>query len=279
MYGMMFGDVGHGILLALAGVWLARRQGSLSWLGRIIVAVGVSGTLFGLLYGSLFGREDILPHLWLNPFDNIMAILLVSLGAGVILLCVGFFLSLATSWRSRDWGMLLFGETGLAGLVLYVSLTGGGVALLQGIAPPMPWWLLIVLASAAMIWFREPLSRIVEREPPFLEGGGVQIVQSFFELFETLISYFTNSLSFVRLGAFAIAHAGLSQVVLILSEGTSGLLRWLIIVLGALVIVGFEGLIVGIQTLRLEYYEFFGRFFQGGGVPFEPFGMNTGEEA
>jgi V/A-type H+-transporting ATPase subunit I len=137
----------------------------------------------------------------------------------------------------------------------------------------------LIVGTGAVILFRAPLNRLTAGQRPILEKGwGEDLVQSAFELFETFISYFTNSLSFVRLGAFAIAHVGLSRVVLILSEGSSGWLQWVIILIGALVIVGFEGLIVGIQTLRLEYYEFFGKFFQGGGHAFQPFGLPGGEE-
>ncbi|MEZ4867058.1 MAG: V-type ATPase 116kDa subunit family protein [Caldilineaceae bacterium] len=93
---------------------------------------------------------------------------------------------------------------------------------------------------------------------------------AFFELFEALIAFAGNSLSFVRLGAFAVAHEGLSQVVLLLASMTGGVGWLLVVALGTLVIVGFEGLIVGIQTLRLEYYEFFGKFFRGDGRPFTP---------
>ena len=93
---------------------------------------------------------------------------------------------------------------------------------------------------------------------------------SFFELFEAVISYVGNTLSFIRLGAFAVAHEGLSQVVLLLAAMSGGIGGWIIFALGTLLLVGFEGLIVGIQTLRLEYYEFFGKFFRGQGRPFTP---------
>lgn len=280
MYGMMFGDVGHGLLLFLAGVWFFRREGVLTSLAPLMLAAGASGTLFGFLYGSLFGREDILPHIWLSPIEDILQILIVSIAGGAALLSLGFILHLISAWQSHEWGSLFFNEDGLAGFVLYLALLGGGVALAQSITFPVAAWALLLLTMAVLILLQEPLGRLVTGKRPILESGwAADLVQSLFELFETVISYFTNSLSFVRLGAFAIAHAGLSQVVLILSEGGSGLWRWLIILLGAVVIVGFEGLIVGIQTLRLEYYEFFGKFYRGGGLAFKPFRLLPREEA
>lgn len=101
---------------------------------------------------------------------------------------------------------------------------------------------------------------------------------SFFELFETLLSYVSNSLSFIRLGAFAVAHEGLSQAIYLLA-GMSGGLGWLVVCLGTIFIVGFEGLIVGIQTMRLEYYEFFGKFFYGTGQQFTPLRLPDSRQA
>jgi V/A-type H+-transporting ATPase subunit I len=99
------------------------------------------------------------------------------------------------------------------------------------------------------------------------------IVTGFFELFEAVTGYVSNSLSFIRLGAFAVAHEGLSDLVASYSKGRWG---WVVMVLGTTLIVGFEGVIVGIQAIRLEYYEFFGRFFEGRGLPFAPFSLRTG---
>ena len=98
------------------------------------------------------------------------------------------------------------------------------------------------------------------------------LVTGFFELFETVTGYASNSLSFIRLGAFAVAHEGLSSLVVSYSGGRWG---WVVLLLGTALVVGFEGVIVGIQALRLEYYEFFGRFFQGRGQPFVPLSLHT----
>ncbi len=102
---------------------------------------------------------------------------------------------------------------------------------------------------------------------------GTYAVGAFFELFETLIGLLSNSLSYVRVGAFAVAHGGLSAVIFILAEMVSrghGVGYWVVVALGNVFIIGFEGLVVGIQTLRLEYYEFFSKFFSGGGTRYEP---------
>ena len=97
-------------------------------------------------------------------------------------------------------------------------------------------------------------------------------VQGVFELFEVCLSYFSNTLSFVRVGAFAVSHAAMMEVVLMLAGAEAGTPNWLVVVLGNLFVCGMEGLIVGIQVLRLEYYELFSRFYRGTGREFKPYG-------
>jgi V/A-type H+-transporting ATPase subunit I len=132
----------------------------------------------------------------------------------------------------------------------------------------------LAVAAGLIVMFSEVLRHLIEGHRPLIEGGlGTYAIQVFFEMFETLIGLLSNSLSYVRVGAFAVAHAGLSAVFFVLAELVSpshGVGYWVMVVVGNLFIVGFEGLIVGIQTMRLEYYEFFSKFFTGGGTHYEP---------
>ncbi|HKI56441.1 MAG TPA: V-type ATPase 116kDa subunit family protein [Trueperaceae bacterium] len=267
MYGMMFGDVGHGLLLAGAALLLTWRSGAP--LGKVMAAAGVSGALFGLLYGTVLGAP-LLPALWLRPLDRVQDLLLAAIAAGVVVLNLGFALNLATRLRARDWSGLLLDKSGVVGLLFYWVLLGGGALAVLGRLPV--WVVLAALAlPAALLWLREPLlDRLLDRERAPL---GDALVTGFFELFETALGYASNSLSFVRLGAFAVAHEGLSGMVMRYAEGPVG---WLVLLVGTVVIVGFEGLVVGIQALRLEYFEFFGRFFRGDGVPFVPLSIQGG---
>lgn len=264
MYGMMFGDLGQGLVLLLAGVWLWKRHAGL---GILAMAAGVSGMLFGLLYGVALGHE-VMPAPWLRPLESISTILLAAVGGGVVLLNIGFALNLANAWRSKDWPRFFLEKNGLVGIALYWALVASvGVAL--GRLPKSI--LLSIPALAALLWIREPLGSWFWRRPsaPFTEV----VVTGFFEVFEAVTGYASNSLSFIRLGAFAVAHAGLSSLTLMYSRGRWG---WLVLLAGTVLIVGFEGVIVGIQALRLEYYEFFGRFFQGTGQPFVPLSLQPG---
>jgi V/A-type H+-transporting ATPase subunit I len=280
MYGMMFGDVGHGLLLALFGWWLNRHsRGTTAAVGAVLAVCGGSGMLFGLLYGSVFGRENILPHLWLSPLHSILNLLIMSVVGGIVLLNVGFVLHLLNAARNGEWGAFLFEDHGLIGVWLYWALLGGGYLMVTARLTLLAW-LPLTLTPALLLFLQEPLQRLVMRQRPLVDAGwGTYSVQSFFQLFETLISSISNSLSFVRLGAFAVAHAGLIAVFFALAGVAGGVGQWVIIILGTALVIGFEGLIVGIQALRLEYYEFFGKFFGGDGRAFAPLTLLEGSES
>ena len=278
LFGAMFGDVGHGLLLvALGGLVSSRRVRtlrSLAGLGGLITICGLVGTAFGFLYGSIFGFEDILPALWMHPLQNILSILTVSVGAGVLLLTLGFLVGIFNSWVSRDWGHLIFGHNGVAGFTLYLSLLGLGASLAKLIPVPAAVFGVLAILAGLAIMFSEVFIHLVEGERPLIEGGiATYAIQAPVELFEAVIGLLSNSLSYVRVGAFAVAHGGLSSAIFILAKlvgPESSVGYWAVVAIGNLFIVGFEGLIVGIQTMRLSYYEFFSKFFTGGGMRFDP---------
>jgi V/A-type H+/Na+-transporting ATPase subunit I len=278
LFGAMFGDVGHGLLLALLGVLLTSGRvpalRSLAGLGGLIAVCGLVATAFGFLYGSIFGFEDILPALWMHPLQNILSILAVAVGAGVLLLSLGFLIGIFNYWVSREWGHLLFGHNGIAGFVLYWSLLGLAGSLAKLIPVPSMVFGVLAIVSGLIIMFSEVLIHLVDGERPLVEGGlATYAIQAPVELFEAVISLLSNSLSYVRVGAFAVAHGGLSSAIFILAAlvgPRASIGYWIVVALGNLFIVGFEGLIVGIQTMRLSYYEFFSKFFRGGGMRFEP---------
>jgi len=279
VFGIMFGDVGHGLLVALFGLLLARKKlsalRSLASLGPVLVACGLAAAIFGVLYGSIFGFEDILTPLWMKPVESVMEILLVTVGIGVAILCVGMIFNIFNAAIAHEWGSMIFSPNGIVGLLFYVSLLGTAATTVVSSAPISPGiFLIAAAASGAAVTFSEPLARLVDKEQPAIEGSvSAYVAKAGFELFETLLSMLSNTLSYVRMGAFAVAHGALSMVIFILAElvnPTRGLGYWATVVFGNLFIIGFEGMIVSIQTLRLEYYEFFSKFFSGSGMRHRP---------
>lgn len=279
VFGIMFGDVGHGLLLILVGALLASRKiralRSVADLGMVLVACGVFATGFGFLYGSIFGFEQILTPLWKHPLEEITDILLVTVGVGIGLLSLGMISNMANAALAKNWSRFFFGHQGLSGLVFYWSMLGLAASIamadfpVSSIVPVVS----IVVASLLLV-FGELSTRLFTGEGlPAEDSMGTYLMQAFFELFELVIGLLSNTLSYVRMGAFAVAHGALSLVVFILADivaPAQGFGYWLVIILGNLFIVGFEGMIVGIQTLRLEYYEFFSKFFSGNGMRFNP---------
>ena len=248
MFGYMFGDVGHGAVLLGAGLILGRRYPAL----KLLVAGGATSIVFGFLYGSVFAIETLVPPLWLHPLEHPILIMLVPLVCGAVLLLTGMLLdAMQAHWQHRS---LYWWESG-AGLVLcYVSLLG---ALIE------PWLLLAAVAGAT--WFIAGHAIAAGRHR-FTAAG-----EALTELLESVLQILVNTLSFVRVGAFALAHAGLSLAVVGLTEAPDSLVgKAVVLVLGNALIIVLEGLIVGIQTTRLVLFEFFVRFLRAEGRPFRP---------
>lgn len=286
LFGAMFGDVGHGLILAILGAIVASKKvkafKSLANLGSIVLACGIFSMIFGFLYGSIFGYEEILHPLWMQPGKNIMTILIITIAGGMIVLSLGFLINIYNALKVKDWSLAFFNHNGVIGLVLYWSLIGLVLsALVPGFPVSATIFVVTAIIGAAGMMFSEVFIRLIEGHRPLIEGSfAMFFVQAFFELFETVISYLSNSLSFVRVGAFAVAHGNLGAVFFILAQmvdPSKGIGYWLMFLLGLLFIVGFEGLIVGIQTMRLTYYEIFGKFFMGGGKKFEPLTLHPAE--
>ena len=288
LYGAMFGDVGHGLMLAIFGWILSRR----STLGRLLVICGISGIIFGFLYGSVFGFEEALPHV-IKPSESILEILGIAIGVGIVLLNLGILLNLYNAIRARDWPRFFFDSNGLAGWILYLSFVVlfvqavGTLILSRTIFPSGVITLalvLMVLTTFIAVLFSEPLKHWMEGHRPLIEGSLVVFgVQAFFEVLEKYISMFSNTLSYVRVGAFAIVHAGFTSAVFVIAHLVSGGVEagigfWLVVVLGNLFVIALEAFIVFIQTMRLHYYEFFSKFFQGGGAPYEPLNLASTPE-
>lgn len=287
LFGFMFGDAGQGLCLLIGGFLLYRFKKVR--LAGIISCCGVFSTIFGLLFGSVFGFEDLIPAMWLRPSEamtnlpfigKLNTVFVVAVGLGMLIILMCMVINIVNSLRSHDTEKVYFDTNGVAGLVFYFALACTIVLYMSGKALPATVILAVMFVAPLLVmFFKEPLTAIVEKKAEKIEGGvGMFITQGLFELFEVLLSYFSNTLSFVRVGAFAVSHAAMMQVVLMLAGAEAGSPNWAVVIGGNLFVCGMEGLIVGIQVLRLEYYELFSRFYRGSGRAFEPYGKAAGEQ-
>lgn len=274
MFGMMFGDLGQGAVLLALGYLIFRRFFRYTDYGIILMECGVSAMLFGLFYGSVFGIE-LLPPLWFAPMQNISYFMRISLTMGVGFISLGLILSFINAIRM---GQARLPAAGLLAALFYWILAALGLRYLLTGALVWDFWVSVGAGLATLGlggFFIFQRLRLPAPTAPRVEGRGFQILEGVIEVVDGTVRYVANTISFIRIAAFALAHAGLFIAVFSLAQtlGTmrgGGVLYWLTILLGNVVIILLEGLVISIQTIRLEYYEFLSKFFHGGGEPFRP---------
>ncbi|MFI3171472.1 MAG: V-type ATPase 116kDa subunit family protein [Eubacteriales bacterium] len=284
IFGWMFGDVGQGLVLCIGGGLLYKFKGVV--LAGIISIAGIFSTFFGFMFGSVFGFENIIEARWLHPMTamtslpfigSLNTVFIVAIVFGMALILLTMILHIGNAIKAHDTESAIFDTNGVIGFVFYLSLVI--VIFLFMLEKTLPASIVLAVMFGLpllLILLREPIVKKIEKQTFKPESMGMFVVEGLFELFETLLSYFSNTLSFVRIGAFAISHAAMMEVVLMLAgaeHGIEGLTfaNWAIIILGNVFVCGMEGLIVGIQVLRLEYYEMFSRFYKGTGREFSPY--------
>ena len=280
IFGAMFGDVGQGLLLFIGGaiLYFTKKMN----LAGIVSLAGIFSTFFGFMFGSVFGFEDIIEAKWIRPINhmttlpfigklNTVFIVSIAFGMGIILISMVFHI--INGIRAKDTEATWFDANGVAGLIFYGAAVTCIVLFMTGHSLPGGIVLAVMFGvPLLLIALKEPLTNKIKKKTEKMEQSKAMFVtQAFFELFETLLSYFSNTLSFIRIGAFAVSHASIMEVVLMLAGAESEHINWVVIVLGNLFVCGFEGLIVGIQVLRLVYYEMFSRFYKGSGREFKPY--------
>ncbi len=279
IFGVMFGDVGQGLCLFIGGALLYKFK-KINLAGIISIA-GIFSTIFGFMFGSVFGFEDIIEAQWIRPIShmttlpfigklNTVFIVAVAFGMGIILISMIFHIINAKKAHDTE---ALLDQNGITGLVFYGAVVLTLSLFMTGNKLPGTIVLIVMFGIPLLIMlFKEPITAKLEKRANHSEEGKVMfVVQAVFEMFETLLSYFSNTLSFVRIGAFAVSHAAMMEVVLMLAGAETGNPNWAVIVGGNLFVCAMEGLIVGIQVLRLEYYEMFSRFYKGTGREFKPY--------
>jgi len=275
-FGIMFGDIGQGFIYVLAGLLLRKKMEQAAGLA---IRLGVSSMIFGCVYGSLFGLEKHeLP--WLASLieggplstNNIPMILVAGIVFGILVLTASYVYGVINSLRNGDVEEGVFGKNGIVGYVFFISFIFTIVAITGIFNYPMSLPLTTLLISLIILVLKQPITNLVlGHRPLFHHGAGEYLTESIFEAIETILGTLSNSISFVRVGAFALNHAGLFLAFMVISRMMPNMfLEILILVIGNILILSLEGLVVLIQSLRLHYYEMFGKYFKGGGVAFKP---------
>jgi V/A-type H+-transporting ATPase subunit I len=268
----------------------------------------------GLLYGGVFSNEEILkgPTLaftgflantplgvlfHIQPVDQILSLMPekgsitklfyffgFTLSLGVILNSAGLVFNIINQFSVKEYEKAIFSKTGIAGAVFFWYVIGIAIRaivhLVSGSQTSFLYWFDAVGIALPLfcIFFGPVLWRLIAHERPvFAEGLFIFIIEGIVELLETLSSYISNSVSFLRVGAFALSHTVLSFITFtmadLVAEGSAfgPALSLVVVIFGNLIIIVLEGMIVAIQVTRLQYYEFFSKFFTETGVRFVPF--------
>ena len=416
MYGIMFGDLGQGLVIALLGFILAKWKNVK--LGPIMVRIGLSGAVFGTLYGSVFGNEELIePFFKIEPIyktlgfttapkdifqiSSYLLIATLVIGAFLILVSMAFNIRLSLKKGNVEQGIL--GSNGVVGMIFYMAvLAGAALQLGFGIEMFTPAYVgCLIILPLVIMFFKEPVSHFIsskikgtkskrnaallravktysdsitevesvsgnnttleellkceyikarygrlpvksyekledyseldfvfypfesdddavmgvyiapktssavvdrafeqlgfermkmpehvedirkdkrlhlpeEAAPKKKKSVGNFIIEGVIELFESCLTYITNTMSFLRIGGFVLSHAGMMLVVNVLAAQAGGG-SIVVEILGNAFVIGLEGFLVGIQVLRLEFYEVFSRFYTGDGKPFKPIMVN-----
>ena len=300
LFGIMFGDLGQGLVFVLAGILMAKniiKVGGWNKFAPIFMAIGITSSFMGLLTGEFFSNETVLepfsiwvtgffgnPHYPIlkmmpssdpNSIKTMFGVFGVAVGIGFIINSIGLVINMINNIILKRWDKVLFGKDGLAGTLFfwYVIVLVLRIFLFKHSIAFYDWIIIgITLFFAA---FAEPFERAMNNERPLFENGfGTYFISGIVELIEVISGYLSNTVSFVRVGAFALSHAVLDFLVFTLTNmcgGQASIGGILVLIVGNAIIVVLEGMIVAIQVIRLQYYEFFSKFFKETGREFKPF--------
>jgi V/A-type H+/Na+-transporting ATPase subunit I len=267
-------------VLAIGGFVTRKRARSpqIRDLGAIICMAGLAATVFGFLYGSFFGKEGLLPVLWISPIEDVVKILVVPVALGILLISIGILLNIINKFRCGDYFRAIVDRIGLVGIVLYWGAIGLGLrsALLGSSSHLGLLIVLLIFVPLLVLLFRELIYERLVHKGHKSEGALVALMNGGVDVMETLTGFLANTVSFARVGAFALAHAALCMaiygiVAVVHGWPAGGVWSAAVIVVGNVIVILLEGMVVFVQDLRLEYYEFFSKFFEGAGKSYKPF--------
>ncbi|HAS73593.1 MAG TPA: V-type ATP synthase subunit I [Clostridiales bacterium UBA8960] len=276
LFGAMFGDLGQGLVIALAGM-LLRKKVNPAFCG-ILTRIGIGSMFFGFLYDSFFGYENVISTLiplpiYFRPIENINQTLIIAIVIGIVLMFISYIYSIVNKLRLGDIEEGVFGRNGINGLILLATLLTLVYGMFTG-QKILPTAVLnaTILVSVVLLLVKQPLSnKLLKSRRLYDETPSAYYVEGIFNLFETFLGMISNTASFIRVGAFALNHVGLFIAFHTLANmigSTAGNITMFI--LGNVIVLALEGLVVFIQGLRLFYYELFSKYYTGDGILFTP---------
>lgn len=288
MFGLMFGDIGHGAVLVSIGLFIAKSKTfkSIAKAGWLMITVGCSAMFFGLMFGSIFGIEIHSLSMWLMPLKDTKQLLGTAIFLGILIITTGIILNLIQTVKRKNYREFLFGQWGLlSGCFYWMALGVFFIALIRDKDIPVGLTVGVLLIPILLIVLGDVFyAKLFEKNKPHSEhddNDEHSAAETIFKPIEITLGFVTQTISFVRVGAFALNHAALMMVVYQLAKMGGGLTgpesnfgsqtAYIIaVVTGNIFVMLLEGLVVFIQCLRLEYYEFFSKFFEGNGIKFKP---------
>ena len=286
LFGIMFGDLGQGLVLILVGflLWKLKRMP----LGKILMPCGVSSAVFGFVFGSVFGYEELLDPVYeklgwkgkpLSVMESINTVLLFAIAIGVTLVVVAMLLNVFSCLKKKKFGSALFSENGLTGICVYLDAASLVYTFMaKRVLIPQPVSVAMLVGGILILFNKEILAESLD-EHKFKKPDSIMdyVLQNLFECIEYILSYFSNTVSFLRVGAFVIVHASMMMVVFTLAGDPASPKGIAVVALGNVVVIALEGLLSGIQGLRLEFYEMFSRFYEGEGRAFAGVTLKQGK--
>lgn len=306
MFGLMFSDAGHGLVLilgGLAGIRFMKTSDTFHKLFQLIVYCGFSAVIFGVLFGSYFGFQWFKP-IWFdyhgivvghssgNAFvTDIFGILKITIYFGIFIIAAGLIFNWINVIIKKRWMHLVFDKTGLLGGWLYASGVYTAFYYVQNDYKSLPdsRFLIPMIALPALLFFLKPIieflipSKTGEHKHKFSAFTVVEILMEWIvEMLEIFSGFLANTLSFMRVAGLGIAHVSLmiafyEIALMVANDGRLGILSYVILLFGNVLVILLEGLSAGIQSLRLNYYEFFSKFFQETGYRYKPISLSTTE--
>ncbi len=296
LFGIMFGDFGQGLVILLVGVLMLKKVvkvGGWNKFAPIFIGVGCSSCVMGLITGEFFGNETVLrpfalfvtglfgtpraPILKVMPSSDpnsifvIFGIFGVTIALGFLINSIGVIVNICNNALCKKWGNVFFGKSGLAGLLFYWYVVAFAVSIAVFHHSPAVYDWIIIGVTLFLSAFGEPFERLFNGERPVVENGaGSLVIGGIVELIEVVSNYLSSTISFVRVGAFALAHAVLGFIMEMMSAKCGSVGGIFVLIVGNAIVVVLEGMIVAIQVIRLQYYEFFSKFFNETGTEFKP---------